>query len=114
MQIVLCYLYCLDWGRIAGVYKLPPVLDLHTTKQGEEDTRPCSESEMGRYNSASEGHRFSTRMARRIAEKAARQLEQQSEKQAAHAEKKAQAKKAVQAEKAARKLVQQSEKQVGV
>ena len=56
---------------------------------------------MGRYNSASEGHRFSTRIARRIAEKAARQLEQQSEKQAAHAEKKAQAKKA------ARKLVQQ-------
>jgi len=106
MQIVLCYLYCLDWGRIAGVYKLPPVLDLHTTKQGEEDTRPCSESEMGRYNSASEGHRFSTRMARRIAEKAARQLEQQSEKKAAQAEKKAQAKKAAQAEKAARKLVQ--------
>ena len=81
MQIVLCYLYCLGWGRIAGVYKLPPVLDLHTTKQGEEDTRPCSESEMGRYNSASEGHRFSTRMARRIAEKAARKLVQQSEKQ---------------------------------
>ena len=63
-----------------GVDKLPAVLDLHTTKQGEQPTRPCSESEMGRYNSASEGHRFSTRIARRIAEKAARQLEQQSEK----------------------------------
>jgi len=68
-------------------------------RQGEQLTRPCSESEMGRgqysgkqmiirniaddilATEMQEARSVRARLARRVAEKAARKLEQQSEKQ---------------------------------